>query len=224
MPSVTARQVRKHKEKEGGTIDLQERIEEAGDNKREFDKALDIWTVGFFDIETTDLKGNFGHIISADIYSQTGKHHTFRFDDELKYPGWKDAMWDESRMARDISEAMAQFDILVTYNGQWFDFPFTDTRLIKYDFPVTPKVFHIDLYWWAKRKLSLHSYKLESVAQHLGVPAKLTPLNTDIWHKAQYGDKESVDYVVMHNMEDTETTAGVFQKLKGFIDVVWRKR
>ena len=65
---------------------------QAAEAKEAHDYALGKWRVGFFDIETTHLKGNFGHILCACLKDGGGKIQTFRID---SYPAFRKDMRDD---------------------------------------------------------------------------------------------------------------------------------
>ena len=185
------------------------------------DYALGHWRVGFFDIETTHLKGNFGHVLCACLKDAGGRIQTFRVD---SYPGFRKDMRNDSALVKDISKALYAYDMVVTYNGYWFDFMFLDTRLTKHGLEMSPKVLHVDLLYHARKAFQLHSYRLVSLASFLKIPAKETPLDTETWGAAAYGDKKSMDYVVQHCKEDVATLEGCFNLMRGYISCIFRRR
>lgn len=170
-----------------------------------------------WDLETSDLNANGGFIIAASIVDTTEPdtvHRSFRVDD---YPAWVSDPWNDLELIRDLCKELGRADSWVTYYGKRFDHPFLNTRILywrgkgeKVDHLKT--VPHIDLYDTAKRRLKLHSNRLQVVSDLLGHGDK-TPLQLPAWRKAAGGHKPSIDYVVEHCDRDAIILA------KNYIDL-----
>ena len=208
--------------KQGKKVGLKEdEREREAEEKKATDYALGHWRVGFFDIETTHLKGNFGHVLCACLKDAGGHTQVFRID---QYPGFRKDMRNDKPLIKDISKALDAYDMVVTYNGYFFDFMFLDTRLTKHGEVMSPKVLHVDLLYHARKAFQLHSYRLVSLASFLKVPAKQTPLDTETWGAAAYGDNKAMDYVVQHCKEDVATLEGCFNLMRRYINCIFRRR
>lgn len=166
--------------------------------------------MGVFDIETTGLKANWSHMIAWCI----------------KPMGCIDIRYDliTSREARDKNdkrviksaiEEMKKYDRIVTFYGSGFDIPWTRSRALKHNlfFPEYKDLYHTDVYYMARGKLKIHSNRLGSVCQFLGIPAKNHPMTPELWEKAGAGQKEALDTILTHCKEDVESTEAVFDRL-----------
>jgi uncharacterized protein YprB with RNaseH-like and TPR domain len=134
---------------------------------------------GFLDTETTGLAGGTGtyaFLIGVGHITADGFH--------LKQFLMRD-YGEEASLLHALSEYLAQFDVLVTYNGKTYDQPLLETR---YRMSRAPSPFdrmtHVDLLYGARRlwKLRFDSCRLvELEAQILGVeregdlPGELIP-------------------------------------------------
>lgn len=164
---------------------------------------------GFLDIEASQLKGNFGHTISWAIKDRGGRVHS----DVLKHH----SLNDEKRILRSLLRQLKQYDLVYTYYGTGFDIPFLRTRCLyhKLPFPEYMTLYHRDVYFMARGRLSLHSKRLEAVAEFLGITDK-TRLDPAIWVAAGFGDKDAYDYIHEHNVADVEVLEKVHEILEPF--------
>lgn len=173
--------------------------------------------IGFLDIEATNLKANFGIMLSYCIKELDGpviknvitpkEIRSYKFD---------------KRLLKDVAADCRKFDRLVTWYGSGFDMPFLRTRCLHYgiSFPIRSEVIHNDLYMMARGKLCLHSKKLGVVSKFLDIPAKTHPLDLEgMWMKAMCGDKKALDYILTHNVEDVVSLEGVWKKLEEYIRI-----
>lgn len=175
--------------------------------------------VGYLDIETTNLKADIGFMISWCVKERGGEvFHDIITKDEIFNLEF------DKRIVKSLLDTLDNFDILVTYNGTYFDIPFINTRALLYGSDtvtsyktnviakdtkngtkfvekVMPKFFHWDLYFTVKSKLRLRYNSLKVVTQFLGINGK-TDIDVSVWQKAQYGDQKSLREVLFHNKGD----------------------
>lgn len=174
-----------------------------------------------WDLETSHLNANGGFIICASIVeaSKPDKvHKRYRVDD---YPGWKKDPWNDRDLVRDLVAELGTADTWVTYYGKRFDAPYLATRILYwrargFNIPHLENVPHIDLYDTAKRRLRLHSNRLQVVSDLLGNGEK-TPLELPVWLKAAGGHKKSIDYVAKHCDEDAKILARNYIALRPLV-------
>ncbi len=89
---------------------------------------------GVFDIETTGLNPLFSKVILGGLadYTKGGVCRQF-FADESE---------DEAELLRAYTEAISSYDVLISYNGEFFDLPFLKERLKKKDIE-----YDLDAHW-----------------------------------------------------------------------------
>lgn len=223
MPSITAKQVSKFKEKEGEYPNPKYKTLEAEDERDELSTALGVWNVGFLDIETTGLGADFGFCLCACIKSGTSnKITTFRID---SYKNYKKNLCNDKLLILDIAKEVENYDVIVHYNGDNFDLPFLDTRLAIHGERKRISLIHsIDLLPLVKRKMRLNSNKLDTVANALGLTEEKTKLLPQVWQQASHGSKKDLDYIVSHCQADVLVLEEAFKRLKVFIDTIFRRR
>ena len=223
MPSITAKQVHKSKAKKGEYPNPKEKQEEAEVEVKSMGQALGTWNLGFLDIETTGLGADFGFVLAACIKPATSnKIITLRIDD---YKNYKKDLCNDKQLILDIADEVEKFDVICHYNGDLFDLPFLDTRLAIHGIRKRISLVHsIDLLPIVKKKMRLHSNRLDTVACALGLSEEKTRLLPQVWQRASHGSKADLDYIVEHCQKDVLVLEEAFKRLKLFVDTIFRRR
>ncbi|MCS3922438.1 DNA polymerase I [Methanococcus voltae PS] len=155
-------------------------------------------------------------IIMVNLFSKDyQKVITYKKFENSEYNGCVDYVKDEKELIQKTIEILKQYDVIYTYNGDNFDFPYLKKRANIYEIELDfdnasnsqqpqiikiskgginrkskiPGIIHIDLYPIARKLLNLTKYKLENVVQ------ELFKIN-----------KEAVDYGDIPKMWETEDT------------------
>lgn len=172
--------------------------------------------MAYFDIEATDLKGNFGRLLCMSVADVFGNVRTLRADDP-QYRGTK--IRDDRLLACAIRDYLETFDVWVGWNSRMYDIPFINTRLLIHgERPLRQDIMHIDPMWKAGRfSLTLHSRRLDAVAKTFRLAEQKTPLDFDVWQDAAMGETEAIDYVVKHCEADVLVLREAFDVLKVLI-------
>jgi len=178
---------------------------------REFPDVI-TWNPAFFDLETTNLKANFGRILCASVADMYGNVRTFRIDEK---PWKRERRRDDIALAVGLRDYLEQFDVLVGWYSKMFDIPYLNTRLLIGNERPIREMMHFDPIWKAKKgSLALHSARLDAVAKTFRLPTQKTGLDPEIWNDAADGDREAMDYVVEHCEADTLVLRQAFHILK----------
>jgi len=170
--------------------------------------------IGYFDIEVSDLRADWGYTLSwclkergkKEIASSViTKEEIFNYD-------------FDKRVIRELVDALKGYDILVTFFGKPFDIKYVRTRAVYWgyeDFPAYGDLFHWDVYFHVKKNFKLGSNRLANVTQFLGIDGK-TPLEPGLWMVARVGDKKALQYVLKHNEEDVKILERLHNRIGGF--------
>ena len=157
--------------------------------------------VGFLDIETSNLKANFGIVLCWCILDDEGN----------LYEDWmtkKDVISgdEDSRVVETCIETMLLFDRVVGHYSTYFDIPFLRTRALIHglDFPKTGELYHTDTWKMARKSLCLHSNRQAVVAESLYGSTVKTRISHPDWRKAMLGNAESMAEVLDHCEADVE--------------------
>lgn len=172
--------------------------------------------IGFLDIEASGLKADFAYIISYCIKELGGDI----LEDVLKPGDIRKYNFDKN-LIKKLTTDINKFDRILVYWGKnyRFDIPFIRTRAVHWgvDFPGYRALYVQDVYDMVKPYLKLHNNRLGTVCRYLGIPAKGHWLNPDVWQKAMAGDKESLDYILVHNREDVISLELLWNELNKFV-------
>ncbi len=174
---------------------------------------------GYYDIEATHLKGNFGRVLCASVADNFGNVVTIRGDDP-QYAGRR--LRDDSKLVVALRDLLEGYDVLVGWYSSMYDWPYIDTRLLlQNERPLRRDILHIDPIYKARQgSLALHSSRLDAVAKTFRIEESKTPLDPEIWMDAAEGNREAMDYVVQHNVADVLVTRHIFHILKPLVKSV----
>jgi uncharacterized protein YprB with RNaseH-like and TPR domain len=169
---------------------------------------------GYLDIEASNLKANFGIMLSYCIKTKGKKEIKERVitKEELM-----DGTLDK-RLVEDCINDIMSYDKIYGYYSTRFDIPFIRSRALYWgiEFPPYDVVKHKDVYYMVRNKLCLHRNRLEDACRLMGIEGK-THLNGNYWIKALTGDKESLEYILDHNEQDVIILEKLHNRLKDFV-------
>ena len=169
--------------------------------------------LGFLDIETSNLKANFGVMYSYAI--KDGESKTIYGRTITKEEIESETM--DKQLVQDCIDDIYRFDKILTYYGTRFDVPFIRSRALYWGiaFPEYATVNHKDVYYMARSKLCIHSNRLEVATRFLGIKGK-THIENEYWIRAMQGDEKSLEYIWVHNKKDVEILQRLYERLKNF--------
>ena len=173
-------------------------------------------------------------IIAASFSSSDGFRKVITWKDPGKKHDWLEIVGDEKALIEKIVSTIQEQDphVLVTYNGDNFDFPYLDKRAkangvdLKLGWTEDPLRFsnrgrieaakfkgrvHVDLYnivfTIVRRTLTLPHYTLEALAQKvLGIDKQ--PFAGNIFEAWDRGGEE-LDSMLVYSLEDADATLGL---------------
>ena len=164
-----------------------------------------------FDLETTNLYGNFlGVILCGVVKPWGGEPIVFRGD---RYDTWENQRSDDSQICVDLYSELKKYSVWVAHNGLAFDVNFLRTRLVEPRIEM-PQPKNIDPVRIARRHLRFKFNTLEAVGDHFGYTGK-TRLSPKIWNKAALdGNIPSLDYIVEHCVADVVLPEKVMNSMR----------
>lgn len=173
--------------------------------------------VGFLDIETSNLKANFGIVLCWCILADDGT----LYED---YMTKKDVMSgiEDARVVETCIATMLEFNRVVGHYSTYFDIPFIRTRALIHGikFPGQGELYHTDTWKMAKKSLCLHSNRQDVIAESLYGKTVKTRISHPDWRKAMLGDAKAMAEVVDHCEKDVEDLKKNYETLLPFVKIV----
>jgi len=195
--------------------------------------AQNIFKIGILDIETTGLKADFDHMLTyailvrdvktGKIEIRTGRVTKVDYDraERLNDPDMKD-----EPLLKKLASDIADIDYLV---GHWFigkrrhDIPFIRSRMAinkVSGFPKHKMVRYGDTQRFSSQLHRLRSNGLATIADAYDLSTHKTPIKTKDWKRAtSWAKKQSMDYILHHNINDVKITHQVLKHLEQYIGI-----
>jgi uncharacterized protein YprB with RNaseH-like and TPR domain len=173
----------------------------------------DMMRIGFLDIEASNLKANYGVILTWAIKKKNGPV----LHDKITKKDINKGTYDK-RIVKSLVKAMGQFDLIVTYYGTGYDLPFIRTRAVHHDidFFNYGEINHKDVYYIIRNKFQLNRSSMENACRFLLGETDKTHIDFEYWLKALKGDKESIEYILDHNIKDVQDLEKLYNKVHSF--------
>jgi uncharacterized protein YprB with RNaseH-like and TPR domain len=174
-----------------------------------------------FDLETSNLKGNFGHILvaCAKWVGETEFALSMRIDEQKGYGKTAQSFINDKPIVEKLVKLMGSADALVAHYGddRRFDKPFLTTRALVHNLQPPPPVKFIDTWKYAYVKLALTSNRLETISHALGCQHTKYKLPMEAWQLAMHGDKETLTQMQQYCENDVNTLIDVYLRLRPVI-------
>lgn len=170
--------------------------------------------IGFLDIEASNLKANFGIMLSYCIKKENNpKIYKGVVTKKELMSGDMD-----KRLIQDCIRDMRRFDRLIGHYSSRYDFPFIRTRAIIHHvpFPEYGEILQTDTWRMARSVLCLHSNRQDVIAESLQGHTVKTRIKQKHWIGALQGNPKSLAYVLDHNMKDVLDLERNYHLLKSF--------
>lgn len=187
--------------------------------------------IGFIDIESTDLNGDYGIITCwciKDSKSNKIYEDSLTLDDIKKYSSKKRDVEpkEDTRIIKSLVEAMKNFDRLIGHYICGFDLPFIRTRAVicGVEYPVFGVYVMSDTWVMLKKKFKLSRNSLENGCRKLVGNTLKDHLSMSIKHGALRGEKWAINDMLVHCRKDVMDTEALYnlinvysRKTKSFI-------
>ncbi len=177
-------------------------------------EAPDEQRIGFFDIETSNLKADFGIILSYSILdNKTDKlRGNMITTDDLK------TILDRRIVSQMIVD-LKEFDLIVGYYSTKFDLPFSRTRaqILRLPFPEYGEIQHKDVYYIVKNKFALSRSRQEIAARMLVGKTEKTHILPEYWLRALSGDQKALNYIFEHNKRDVRDLKRLYRAVIPYV-------
>ena len=128
---------------------------------------------------------------------------------------YKDDPTNDRHILENLVELMEQADVVVAHNGDRFDIPTINNRLLYHGInpPSTYKT--VDTLKIAKRRFRLTSNKLEFLARHLGVGSKIDTGGFELWADIVHKKcRKAWKHMIEYCEHDTMLLEAVYLRLR----------
>ena len=167
----------------------------------------------FFDIESTNLNATFGTILCIG-YSWLG-------EDKVHVPTILDNsnknLLSDKHLVEQFGKVWAWADYAVGHYAKRFDVPMIQSKLLKYGLPPLAPTPLIDTWRVARDTFKLHSNRLATLEQFLGVEHSKTPITFDDWLQAAHGNRKALKQVVEHCRLDVLVLKEVYERIRPWV-------
>lgn len=184
-------------------------------------KTEELLTTGrilVWDIETSDFKANFGHMLmwSAKF---VGEDHVYysRIDDNKGYGKTPHSFLDDKRMLEELVPILDSADAIVHHYGDRFDLRFVNTRCLEHGMlpPLPPTT--IDTWKVARSGLAMTSNRLGTLAESFGGDHQKGGLSKEQWKLAVHGHKPTLDAMLEYCIDDVLATEAIYLAMRPII-------
>ena len=169
--------------------------------------------VVILDIETSSLQADAGVVVGAGFVPEKGQaeYYPVRRTDE------------EKNVLVKLVERLRTYDVIVTWNGRFFDIPFLITRLLDHNLDPAPlaSMRHLDLNEVVKNRLKLTFTYLDHVCDFFGVEKKRGTMGMDVprlYVRALEGDRKALGVIREHCLDDLQATRQIYLRLRPLIE------
>lgn len=169
--------------------------------------------VAYWDLETWDLKPQFGPIMVASVLdAATDKMKTFRVDEYLRKDLAED-MTDDHALVVDLRDHLEEFHLTAGWYSKGFDLTHLRSRLVIHGERPLREMLHMDCIWYFKgwRGLRPMSSKMKHVAEFLGTEPK-PDVAPEVWMKAKGGNRRALNEIVERCEADVRVTRQISEK------------
>lgn len=175
---------------------------------------------GFLDIEASGLVADFGimltYCIKEEGVDEIISGQITKRDIDKAVAG------DEDRaLVTKLIKDLAGFDEIVTFYGDdyRYDVPFIRTKAVAMDipFPAFGTIKQVDIYPIIKKKFRLSRNRQENACRVLLGETEKNHVDGAIWRAAARGHKESLAYIMDHNLRDVRDLERLYHKVIGYV-------
>ncbi len=171
--------------------------------------------VGYFDIEASNLKADFGIIFGYCIMDEdSGSIDEAWITKKCLESGALDF-----NVVKKLIADLSKYDRIITHYGTRFDVPYSRARaeFWRLNFPEHGLIKHTDTYYMARRLLAISSRRLIKVHEHLFGESEKTKITSGHWIQALQGNKDSLKYIRDHCVIDVRELRDIYLRMLPYV-------
>lgn len=169
--------------------------------------------IAIFDIETSDLAANHGHILAAVVKYVGEKPRVWDLHKTPGYGSTPRSLYNDRELVVSLRDALEEADVMVAHYGKKFDVPFIQSRLIEHNERPMAAPALIDTWRVARTQLRLHRNSLAVVGDALRCKNQKPQVSYETFRLAGLGDKPAQKIVVDRCLGDVELLEEIYLKL-----------
>lgn len=168
--------------------------------------------IGLLDIETSPTLAWVWRRWKENVHPEQVEEETVILSAAVKDLGSEHVSFFANWMAGEVEDDTAvthwlhnqlnQYDILIAHNGDKFDFPVINTRLVYHGLTPPAPYKTVDTLKTLKKRFRFPSNKLDAVCQYLGLGSKLDHDGFQLWKRVMHGDTEAMNTMELYNIHD----------------------
>jgi len=139
-------------------------------------------------------------------------------DSLLSHPSWDAGIFDnDSPMVDNLWKLLDEADIVVAHNGNRFDIPKINSRMLVYGMPPPSPFQSVDTLVTLKKKFNFGSNKLAHIARTLSLELKGDSGGMETWMRCVNGETEALQEMVDYNEQDVVVLRDLYKELLPWI-------
>lgn len=124
---------------------------------------------------------------------------------------------DDSRLVNELWRFLDSVDIIIAYNGAYFDVRVMNTRFLLYGLKPTSTYQVIDPLATCKNQFRFSSNKFDYVLRYLGLGGKREHEGFEMWAKCVHGDADALHEMELYNRTDVIKLEDLYMVLRPWI-------
>jgi DNA polymerase elongation subunit (family B) len=157
------------------------------------------WVWGKWQQDVIDFKANW-YILSFAVKEMGSREvKTYCLAD---YPNYENDRENDAELLKEIWNVLDNADIVIAHNGDKFDLPKINTRLLTHKQQPPSPYKTVDTLQIARKTFKFDSNKLDELGRYLGVGRKMPHTGFHLWKSCMEGDKKAWAKMKRYNAQD----------------------
>jgi DNA polymerase III epsilon subunit-like protein len=123
---------------------------------------------------------------------------------------------NDYRIVHSLRDMMDEADVIVAHNGDKFDLPSINTRMVVNGITQPSPYRSVDTLKIAKRNFKFSSNRLDYLGEILGLGRKLDTGGFDLWARCMAGEAKAFQEMLDYNMQDVVLLEAVYDELRPY--------
>jgi uncharacterized protein YprB with RNaseH-like and TPR domain len=132
------------------------------------------------------------------------------------FPSYKRNKHCDKALCGVLHRLLDQADIVVAHNGDRFDLPKINSRLIINGFSPPSPIKSIDTLKYSRRVFRFDSSKLDNIGRYFSIGRKVPNMGAALWRGCGEGDPKAWRTMRRYGKQDTALLASAYERLKAW--------